>query len=299
MNTIDTHESTGKQASDDRGIDELERDASRQRERVGRTLGELEQRLSPDRMVDNAMGLFKEHGGDIADGLQRSVKSNPLPVILTGIGIAWMMLGQREERYSTRRSSLRGYNEFSQPDYDLRHLPSDGGLDGHRSSDHGDDAGGSAIDRIRDSVTEKTEAARRSAEQLGRSASERMSSLQEDTTHASRNVQSRLSGYRRDADDRMGDWGDDAQRFLQEQPLVAGGLGIAIGALIGALLPVTKGEERVARQAARSDTGQRAIEGARETARSLQGKADEKIDEVAALASKKIDESKREVATES
>lgn len=66
--------------------------------------------------------MFEEHGDEISDGLQRSMKSNLLPVILTGIGIAWMMLGQRDDGYGSRGGSGRRYPAHRQPQYGSQHI---------------------------------------------------------------------------------------------------------------------------------------------------------------------------------
>lgn len=77
---------------------ELERDIDRTRANLGRTVDELEHRLSPGELVDQALGMAREHGGEFATNLGRSVKNNPVPMLLTGVGLAWMMASSNEPR---------------------------------------------------------------------------------------------------------------------------------------------------------------------------------------------------------
>jgi hypothetical protein len=84
--------------------DALEREIDQTRAQMDQTLGALEQKLSPGKLIDEALGLFREHGGDFVANLGNSVKQNPMPVMLAAVGIAWMMFG------SNRRSSVTNYD---------------------------------------------------------------------------------------------------------------------------------------------------------------------------------------------
>lgn len=74
-----------------RDPDEIERDIQRTRMSLGHTIDELENRLSPGELLDQAIGAARRHGGDFATNLGRSAENHPMPLILTAVGIAWMM----------------------------------------------------------------------------------------------------------------------------------------------------------------------------------------------------------------
>src|SRR5690606_38319629 len=96
---------------------------------LGRTVDALERRLSPGELVDQALGMAREHGGEFATNLGRSVRNNPVPVILTGIGLAWMMASSNEPRAPVRRSAgYGGYEDWTSEDID-----EDTGVSGHES----------------------------------------------------------------------------------------------------------------------------------------------------------------------
>src|SRR5690606_26084018 len=80
--------------------EELERDIDRTRSSLGRTIDELESRLSPGQLIDQVLSTGRQHGGEFAANLGRSVENNPLPLLLTAVGIAWMMMSSNEPRAS-------------------------------------------------------------------------------------------------------------------------------------------------------------------------------------------------------
>ena len=72
--------------------DRIERDLDQTRSRLGSHLSELQERLSPGQVIDDAMAYFRgSEGADFGRNLLDSVRANPLPAALTGIGLAWLM----------------------------------------------------------------------------------------------------------------------------------------------------------------------------------------------------------------
>ncbi|CAN5148368.1 hypothetical protein BH24PSE2_BH24PSE2_06890 [soil metagenome] len=74
---------------------EIERDADETRAAMSETLDALQTKLSPGQLLDRSLGYMREHGGDFAANLGNDVKSNPVPTLMVGIGLAWMMAGGR------------------------------------------------------------------------------------------------------------------------------------------------------------------------------------------------------------
>ncbi len=75
--------------------EQLEREADSARSAVEGTLAELQQRLSPGEMVDRAMDMVKRHGGEFGDNLLTQVRNNPIPTIIAGVGVAWLMAASK------------------------------------------------------------------------------------------------------------------------------------------------------------------------------------------------------------
>jgi ElaB/YqjD/DUF883 family membrane-anchored ribosome-binding protein len=81
---------------DSENPDELQQDIHRTRERIDETLDAIKQQLSPGDLLSQVMGLFRQEGGgtsmgskagDVLSSLARTIKENPIPVALIGIGL--------------------------------------------------------------------------------------------------------------------------------------------------------------------------------------------------------------------
>lgn len=71
-------------------VDEAERDVAETRADLRDTLDALENRLSPDAMVDQTIAYFRGDGRHHFGTVGAEARDNPLPVILMGIGAAWL-----------------------------------------------------------------------------------------------------------------------------------------------------------------------------------------------------------------
>lgn len=151
--------------------EQLERELDEARARLGRTASELSDKLSPGELIDQALGMAREHGGEFGRNLGSQVKNNPMPMILTSVGLSWMMLS----------SDHKGA--------------------GHT---HG---------------TESTQAGKRAA------------------------MGDRVEGAAVNVRESTQDARDSLVKFYRGQPALAGSLGVAIGAALGALLPPTEVED--------------------------------------------------------
>ena len=74
---------------------EIERDLDATRSRLDATIGALQQKLAPGSVVEEAVTYFKESGGvDITRTVGRSMRDNPVPVALIGVGLGWLVLNE-------------------------------------------------------------------------------------------------------------------------------------------------------------------------------------------------------------
>lgn len=74
---------------------QLEREIEATRNDVGDTLDALQARLSPGQLLDQGLRYVRGNGGQFIGNLGATMRDNPVPVILTGIGLAWMMVASR------------------------------------------------------------------------------------------------------------------------------------------------------------------------------------------------------------
>ena len=73
---------------------ELEREVEAQRAQVEDNLDQLQDRLSPGQMMDQLFDYARKgNGAAFTRNLGRSMRDNPMPVALIGVGMAWLMAG--------------------------------------------------------------------------------------------------------------------------------------------------------------------------------------------------------------
>jgi ElaB/YqjD/DUF883 family membrane-anchored ribosome-binding protein len=251
----------------------LEREVDEARARVGRTANELSDRLSPGELLDQALGMAREHGGEFASNLGATVKNNPMPLILTTVGVSWMMMSSKSG--AARRY---GYNEGYADTYGDRYGDTYGGSDAFGRPDaftaSGSDAyggpdtyssseGKSLKDKVSDKVSGAAEKSRERAAAVGDRIHGTADNLRYRAQHAKDNVRYSAQHAR-----------DSLADFYREQPLLAGSLGVAIGAALGAMMPTTEREDELlghardrAVESAKSKAAMK-YEEARESARS-------------------------------
>jgi hypothetical protein len=82
----------------------LEQEVNAERHRVAETLDALQDKMQVGNLVDDVVRSFSRYGGDMAGNLGRQVRQNPLPLLLTGVGLVWLIS-------SSGRSRPRHYDE--------------------------------------------------------------------------------------------------------------------------------------------------------------------------------------------
>lgn len=81
---------------DNRQADDLEEHAEQKRREIGRTIDSLEHKLSPGQLFEEVVSTVRSQGGGFGRNLADSVRENPLPLIVTGVGLAWLMVSSGE-----------------------------------------------------------------------------------------------------------------------------------------------------------------------------------------------------------
>jgi hypothetical protein len=246
---------------------EIEREVDAERQRVSETIDALQRKVSVGSIVDQVVKSVGEHGGEVSHNLAVSLRQNPMAVLLTGVGLVWLIAGggpragrpdwERDDRWRERVSGTSP--EAGDPlapfgDEDPAHRA----FGEHPGSESGPGFG-QRLAGAAGSVSEGVGAAAGSvSEGVGAAAGE----LREGYARVGETV-SRLAGRAGEAAHRaagyapgMGDvrhrlarGGQSSLRgleaFLDEQPLVAGALALALGAAIGSALPRTRTEDEL------------------------------------------------------
>ena len=74
-------------------IEQFEREAEETRSQLAGKLDELRERVTPGRVVDQLLD-YAQNGaaGEFLRNLGREARENPMPIVLIGIGIAWLIV---------------------------------------------------------------------------------------------------------------------------------------------------------------------------------------------------------------
>jgi ElaB/YqjD/DUF883 family membrane-anchored ribosome-binding protein len=203
--------------------DELEREIETQRASISNLVDSLENRFTPGQLFDQALAYTKGHGAPFFQNLGATVKNNPVPTVLTGIGLAWLAMSQNKPFSSGAPSSREGLGETIGSAL--------GRITGAFSN------AGNRLHQASDRIHEKTHDLRDKASSYSKSARESLSSSNNlgHTAHeASDQIHAKAAQFKSQFD-----------HVLHEQPLVIAAVGIALGAVMGAVIPTTRKEDEL------------------------------------------------------
>lgn len=250
MNANTTHSTMGSTAgsgtADDRSPDEIERDIRHTRDEVSSTLDAIQSKLTPGQMMDQALNYMRSSlPADFGRNLNESVRNNPIPVALVGIGLAWMMMsGRRGSIGSSSGASIHDSMHGSM--HDSMHGSISGSMSSSMSSMHGDgSSSGGMMQGMRDSAQHMAD---RTREMTG-SARDRLSSTaagaRESIASTAAGARDRMTDIAHRSRDQMSRARAGMSQVIDEQPVVVGALGVALGAMLGAALPSTRQEDQL------------------------------------------------------
>lgn len=269
--------------TDHRSPEEIERQLEKERAGLAEDLDDLRDKFSIDTIVRQTADQIRAHSGDIGASVSRAVKENPLAIAVTGVGLAWLIFGDKSggrsmrdhddhyDRYRDRRrdnydpyaaqstyyAGSRGSTPATGAARRSAGVQEDDLPAWARSVDHthhgGEDdthGGPSAKDRLAGASS----AARGKMQETAGSMQDRAKALRERLSHGTEQLseegrarvlaaREKAHHARETAMARMGEGRDRAVDMFEEQPLIAGALALAVGAAIGAALPHTRIED--------------------------------------------------------
>ncbi|MGV3591865.1 MAG: DUF3618 domain-containing protein [Gammaproteobacteria bacterium] len=292
--------SLGTQSDAGKDPDRLEREIDEQRREINETLRALEEKFSSRELASQFAHYFTGPGRDWIDNLGSSVKSNPVPTLLTAVGLTWLMMSDRRRSSYSPYRVQRTYNTGYRAEYAGEYGPGygeeqegrlhgmmEGAMEGAAESAH----------NLHDSAQSVYQRAGETAEEFRERVAAAGASLHDKAAHARESLHDKAAHAREALHDRREAWHsrahhardglhhsadnlrDNFTRIAHEQPLALGAIGIALGAIIGAALPRTEHENRVLGRAS-----ERIKEKGREMAQSGYEKASHKAAEVVEVA---------------
>jgi hypothetical protein len=223
---------------DTRSPEQIQRDIRQTRTEMSETLDAIRDKFSPGQLLDQALTYFKssnsgdgtgvgEAASQWASNLGDTIKQNPVPVALIGAGLAWLMMGGGSRRTARPGPHPHLYDAYDAPVYDAYDAPVSMA---HGAQEH---SGGlkERAGEMASGVQERMSAAGERVGAMAASARERVGDTADRLRHQAR---------------QQGGKTQETFNYLRdEQPLVLGALGFALGAALGAGLPPTQREDEL------------------------------------------------------
>jgi ElaB/YqjD/DUF883 family membrane-anchored ribosome-binding protein len=239
----------------------MEREVAEHQRRLAGTLDELEDRLSPGHLLDEALrGLRRSNAPSnmrtFAENLGRSARDNPVPMTLLGLGLAWMAFSsdQRGDGGGERGRTMgepgladdparygneiyerdpEPYGETENPLSEERISAAYAAAESlERQGEESEEAFAHRRDKVRARVMNLRERTGESQEAFR----DRVNKAVEDARHRARSARFQARARAERAT-------ETASRTFEDQPLLAAAFGVGIGAAIGAMLPTTRAED--------------------------------------------------------
>lgn len=213
---------------------DIQSDVEEIRAEMSQTLAELEDRFSLGELVDEVVARIRsvgEGGGDFFKNLGTTVRDHPVPVVLIGAGVASLIWSGRQGKPTEGRDlSIREPSGTSSIDERAGHLKERAGeLKGRASERTGE---------LRERAGEFRERASEVKSRVGERAGElreRAGDMRSRAGERASRARERIGGAARGASERT-------RRVAKEQPLVLAGIGIALGAIAAAAVPMSRRE---------------------------------------------------------
>jgi Protein of unknown function (DUF3618) len=194
-------------------------------------------------MADSATQMFNEAGWTAQEagyGIVETVRRNPIPAALAGIGIAWLVTHRASPRTTPWDGPGRPDRRYSGP------------------YGSGSDTGQRATD---DPMGGKVESVGQKVGEIGDRVGEKVGKGVDTLTGRAERVGDRVGEVPDQMGYRVQDLSEQARMLIQDSPLAVGAVAVAVGTALGAAVPATSMERRVLRPAT-----EKAIGSAEETA---------------------------------
>ena len=208
----------------DKSPEDLECEIDAKRASISNLVDSLESRFTPGQLFDQALSYTKGNGGEFFQNLGTTLKNNPVPTVLTGVGLAWLAMNQNKPFQPGSTSSGSGLGgKVSQVVDQVSQAFSGAGDRLHGAADTARDHGQSLRSKAGDLSERATDSFDATASQLTDKAHDVGQRVQEQA--------SEVKGQ--------------FEQLLKEQPLVLAAIGLALGAALGAALPSTRKEDEL------------------------------------------------------
>jgi len=213
-----------------------------------------------------AVGPAIETARDTGSYMMDTIKQNPMPAALIGLGLGWLYMNQRNQSrpYAAPRRYDRPYNQE-----DWREWSDVAPAGGNREAGRGASSWSSEAEQPSNGGLHAATAA----------VSEKLQGVQQQASQALQSAQQQASQIGARAQQSVSQMTDSAQRLMWENPLAAGAIALALGAGLGLAIPESRQENRIMGEA-RDQLVDRAQQTAQQLGQKVQAAAGDALDAV-------------------
>ncbi len=193
--------------------EDLAREADGARADLEGTIDELMQQFAPGELINQGISFFRSKGNyNFIRNLTTQVENNPIPTVLTGVGLIWLMSASSQPSVNQGESLTDTISKKA-------------GATREKLS--------SATGRVGSSSHDVAERTRETGQQVAAGARDAKRRVSDVSRHTAERARSGLRNAR-----------EGSTQVLREHPLLVGVLAVAAGAALGSLLPRTSAEDR-------------------------------------------------------
>jgi hypothetical protein len=224
----------------------IERELESTRSRLNQGLNELQEKVAPRQLAGDFVDYVRQSGGsEFAQNLMASVRRNPVPVVLVGVGLLWLMASQAAVSDTIgrpvsgdgqrRRGGAEGaghVGEADAPEPSRMGQAQDMAVDMGR---HVQNATQGLADQVQSAVADGQQNFVRGVNDLRDNIADRGGQLSD--------MAQQLGGKLVQGAQSARQGGGTLVASIIDNPLVLGAMGLTAGALLGLLVPKSEQEE--------------------------------------------------------
>ncbi len=289
------------QTDNNRSADEIASDIERTRADLSSTVEAIQTKLTPGELKNQAVDYaLNTTPGVFGANLVTTVRDNPIPVALIGVGIAWLMSATKQ---SAQRAPYMRQQRLASAAYPELEGVYDDNI-GYASSASASSSGEGMLHRAASKTSEAASDLKHRASDVGQRLSGTASEVSGRARQMGDRARGKLHETAEEARTRMHELSQRSQvqyyrakdrfdRLLDEQPIVVGALGIAVGAALGATLPTTRRENELM-----GHTRDELLQRAKETARGQAENVKQSAQRVMQTAKQEVERVKEDVSSD-
>lgn len=273
-----TQYSNSNATDENESSEAIKADIERTRNQMSNKIDSIQERLSPETLktqaqdairgaindgADSLVEYMRGHSNELGASLVQTVKNNPLPSVLIGVGVGWLLLNNlsgnsqgnsRDQRWQAGRG--RSYNPqgtanfYSESEYaGSEYTPYSSAESWQGQSTYSDERSKGIGQQVRDKVGQVTSAVREKVSEISEQVSDKTGELTDQIRSSTQNL-------RDDVQDKTGSWSAQAQGYreqtgaqmhtvMEENALTVGAAALIAGAVLGFILPATRRENEM------------------------------------------------------